>query len=98
MRRQPHTEPYVGRSLTEMRRRTTEPGKPAYETQVLSLLCVAGFLLCAAGAGRPPGVRAGYAEGGVTPSCGAGMVGGGWLEGGRFEWVAGTTPCAPAAW
>ena len=72
-----------------MRRRTTEPGKPAYETQVLSLLCVAGFLLCAAGAGRAQGLRAGYAKVDVTPS-GPVMMGGYDLRGAPSEGVHGT--------
>ena len=94
MRRQPHAEPYVGRTLTEMRRRTTELGKHAYGTQVLSVLCVAGFLLCAAGVGCAQGLRAGYAKVDVTPS-GPVMMGGYDLRGAPSEGFTAPTACTP---
>jgi hypothetical protein len=72
-----------------MRRRTTELGKHAYGTQVLSVLCVAGYLLCAAGVGCAQGLRAGYAKVDVTPT-GPVMMGGYDLRGTPSEGVHGT--------
>jgi len=54
----------------------------------MSLLCVAGFLLYAAGAGRAQDLRAGYAKVDVTPT-GPVMMGGYDLRGTPSEGIHG---------
>ena len=65
-----------------------ESGKRAYGAHGMSLLCVAGFLLYAAGAGRAQDLRAGYAKVDVTPT-GPVMMGGYDLRGTPSEGIHG---------